>query len=65
LLRFQWKRGFVPRDRDIWLFLLYSAIFHIGVLGLADVVLNFYFVSLGYDSQVIGQLQSYPRLADF
>jgi len=65
LLRFQWKRGFVPRDRDIWLFLLYSAIFHIGVLGLADVVLNFYFVSLGYDSQVIGQLQSYPRLAGF
>jgi MFS family permease len=47
------------------LFLLYSAIFHIGFLGIADVVLNFYFVSLGYDADTIGWMQSLPRLAGF
>lgn len=52
-------------SREVWLFLIYSAVFHIGLLGLADVVLNFYFVSLGYDSEVIGLLQSLPRLAGF
>jgi MFS family permease len=49
--------------RDAVLFLLYSAIFHIGFMGVVDVVLNFYFVSLGHDNQIIGLLQSLPRLA--
>jgi MFS family permease len=56
-------RGYLPKSREVWFFLLYSAAFHIGLLGLADVVLNFYFVSLGHDSEVIGVLQSLPRLA--
>lgn len=55
--------GTPTREREVWLFLAYSAVFHLGVLGLADVVLNFYFVSLGHDSEVIGFLQSMPRLA--
>jgi MFS family permease len=63
------RRTFLPSGdlarADVWRFLIYSAVFHIGVLGLADVVLNFYFVSLGHDSQVIGYLQSLPRLAGF
>jgi MFS family permease len=40
-------------------------IFNIGLLGLLDVVLNFYFVSLGNNSETIGLLQSLPRLAGF
>lgn len=56
-------RGLLPRDREVWLFLLYSAALHIGYFGVADVVLNFYFVSLGHDSATIGVLQSQPRLA--
>jgi MFS family permease len=51
--------------RDALLFLLYSALFHIGLLGMVDVILNFYFVSLGHDTQTIGLLQSLPRLAGF
>lgn len=51
------------RERNVWFFILYSAIFHLGVLGLADIVLNFYFVSLGHDTEVIGLLQAMPRLA--
>jgi MFS family permease len=34
-------------------------------LGITDVVLNFYFVSLGYTSENIGMLQSIPRLGGF
>lgn len=56
-------RGLLPRDREVWLFLLYSAALHIGYFGVADVVLNFYFVSLGHDPATIGVLQSQPRLA--
>ena len=37
--------------------------YHIGLIGMVDVVLNFYFVSLGYGSETIGLLQSLPRLA--
>lgn len=43
-------------------FLLYNAIFNLAFLGITDVVLNFYFVSLGYDTQTIGYLQSIPRI---
>ncbi len=45
------------RRGTLW-FLLYGAIFHIGLFGIADVILNFYFVSLGYDTQTISALQS-------
>jgi predicted MFS family arabinose efflux permease len=51
------------RQRSAVLFLIYSALFHIGVLGIVDVVLNFYFVSLGNDPETIGLLQSVPRLS--
>ncbi|MBK8021071.1 MAG: MFS transporter [Chloroflexi bacterium] len=47
------------------MFLIYSAVFHIGMLGILDVVLNFYFVSLGHSPETIGVLQSLPRLAGF
>jgi len=46
-------------------FLLYGAIYHIGLFGIADVILNFYFVSLGYDALTISLLQSLPRVAGF
>ncbi len=52
------------RRGTLW-FLLYGSIFHIGLFGIADVILNFYFVSLGYDTQTISALQSLSRLAGF
>lgn len=56
--------GWLRRDkRHALLFLVYSAIFHIGLLGMVDVVLNFYFVSLGHGPDTIAFLQSLPRLA--
>jgi predicted MFS family arabinose efflux permease len=51
--------------RNAVLFLVYSAGFHIGLLGMLDVLVNFYFVSLGYQPDTIGLLQSLPRLAGF
>lgn len=53
------------KQRDTLLFLLYGAIYHIGLFGITDVILNFYFVSLGYDTTTISALQSIPRLAGF
>jgi len=49
-------------NRPLALFLWHSAIFHIGALGIADVVLNFYFVSLGYEADAIGLLQGVSRV---
>lgn len=49
-------------NRQVVLFITYSALFHIGMFGIADVILNFYFVSLGYDPDAIGLLQSVPRV---
>jgi MFS family permease len=49
-------------NRQVALFMLYSLILHIGMFGILDVVLNFYFVSLGYKSDTIGVLQSLPRI---
>lgn len=46
----------------VTLFLLYTGIAHIGVMGMLDVVLNFYFVSLGYDVGMIALFQSLPRV---
>ncbi|MDW8297821.1 MAG: MFS transporter [Anaerolineae bacterium] len=49
-------------NRPLALFLWHSAIFHVGALGVADVVLNFYFVSLGYAADAIGLLQGVSRV---
>ncbi len=58
--------GVLRRERrgTLW-FLLYGAVYHIGMFGIGDVILNFYFVSLGYDAQTISLLQSLPRVAGF
>ncbi|MBL8147930.1 MAG: MFS transporter [Anaerolineae bacterium] len=59
-----WVRARLTEEyRPAWLFLAYIFVFHIGVLGVADVVLNFYFVSIGADQEAIGWLQGIPRLA--
>jgi MFS family permease len=42
--------------------MIHSAIYHIGLMGIPDVLLNFYFVSLGYSPDVIALLQSLPRI---
>lgn len=49
-------------NRQVTLFLIYSALFHIGFLGIPDVILNFYFISLGYPPETIAILQSIPRI---
>ncbi len=51
--------------RDARLFLIYNFIFHVSLLGITDVLLNFYFVSLGHDQPTISLLQALPRLAGF
>ena len=50
---------------QVLLFLCHSLLFHIGLLGIADILLNFYLVSIGYDGQTIALLQSLPRLSGF
>ena len=35
---------------QVLLFLCHSLLFHIGLLGIADILLNFYLVSIGYDT---------------
>ena len=52
-------------NRLVLLFLCHSLLFHIGLLGIADILLNFYLVSIGYDSMTISLLQSLPRLSGF
>ncbi len=47
------------------LFLCHSLLFHIALLGIADILLNFYLVSIGFDGQTIALLQSLPRLSGF
>ncbi len=49
----------------VLLFLCHSLLFHIALLGIADILLNFYLVSIGYDTATIGLLQSLPRLSGF
>jgi MFS family permease len=55
----------VTSSRESLLFMLYALVFHIGLLGMNDVLLNFYFVSLGHSEETIGLLQSLPRLGGF
>ena len=52
-------------NRQVLLFLLHSLLFHIGLLGVADILLNFYLVSIGYDAGAVGLLQALPRLSGF
>ena len=52
-------------NRPVLLFLCHSLLFHIGLLGIADILLNFYLVSIGYDTATISLLQSLPRLSGF
>ena len=52
-------------NRQVLLFLGHSLLFHIGLLGIADILLNFYMVSIGYDTTTISLLQSLPRLSGF
>ena len=60
------ERGRLPGlNRQVLLFLCHSLLFHIGLLGIADILLNFYLVSIGYDSGVISLLQALPRLSGF
>lgn len=48
--------------RQVTLFMIYSSVFQIGLYGLTDVILNFYFTSLGHSPETIGLLQSFPRI---
>lgn len=50
---------------QVLLFLCHSLLFHIALLGIADILLNFYLVSIGYDTANISLLQSLPRLSGF
>ncbi len=50
---------------QVLLFLCHSLLFHIALLGIADILLNFYLVSIGYDAPTIALLQSLPRLSGF
>ena len=71
------KSGFSQRTRAlhsgrvpglngrVLLFLCHSLLFHIALLGIADILLNFYLVSIGYDTGTISLLQSLPRLSGF
>lgn len=48
--------------RQVALFLASNALLYVGLIGISDAILNFYFVSLGHGSETIGMLQSLPRV---
>lgn len=52
-------------NRRVLLFLCHSLLFHIALLGIADILLNFYLVSIGYNTATISLIQSLPRLSGF
>ena len=52
-------------NRQVLLFLFHSLLFHVGSLGIADVLFNFYLVSIGYDAETIGLFQALPRFGGF
>jgi predicted MFS family arabinose efflux permease len=52
-------------DRRRLLFLTHSGLYFIGLFGIIDTLLNFYFLSAGFDSTLIGALQALPRFASF
>lgn len=49
-------------DHPALLLLIFTAVYHIGLFGIPDVVLNFYYVSLGYTTDQIALFQSIPRI---
>ena len=51
--------------RQVAWFLAFNALLHVGLLGISDAILNFYFVSLGHGPETIGMLQSLPRVGGF
>ncbi len=59
------RRRLPGLNRRVLLFLCHSLLFHIGLLGIADILLNFYLVSIGYDGATIALLQALPRLSGF
>ncbi len=59
------KQYLMLDNRRVMLFMVYTVAYHIGLLGIFDVVLNFYYVSLGYDIGTIAFFQSMPRLGGF
>ncbi len=60
------QTGRIPGlNGQVLLFLCHSLLFHIALLGIADILLNFYLVSIGYDTATISLLQSLPRLSGF
>ena len=60
------RNGRIPGlNGQVLLFLCHSLLFHIALLGIADILLNFYLVSIGYDTATISLLQSLPRLSGF
>ena len=53
-------------NRQVFLFLCHSLLFHIGPCSASlTSLLNFYLVSIGYDGGTIAVLQSLPRLSGF
>ena len=52
-------------NRQVTLYLVHSALLYIGLIGISDALLNFYFISLGYGSETIGVLQALPRVGGF
>lgn len=62
LIRRFWP--FPGRDnRPALALLVFSAVYSFALFGIPDVILNFYYVSVGYDSEAISALQSVPRIA--
>lgn len=57
-----WNRAFPGFNRDIAFFFLHTALYQAGLFGITDAILNFYFVSLGHETDTIGLLQGIPRL---
>lgn len=60
-----WRPALPGLSHQVTLFLAYNALLHIGLIGISDALLNFYFVSLGYGAETIGLLQSLPRVSGF
>ncbi len=52
-------------NRNVAVFFGHSMLLHVGLMGVTDVLLNFYLVSIGYEPGVIGLLQGLPRLGGF
>ncbi|MEM6280946.1 MAG: MFS transporter [Chloroflexota bacterium] len=59
------RRTLPGLNRNVLIFFVHSGLIHVGLLGISDVLLNFYYVSLGYGPGVVGILQSLPRLGGF